>query len=357
MEVEIFQYLGGTVTAITDAFVTPAAARLMGILRGFALAGVTIYVMLMGMSIMLGVVDAPARRSVIKALLISAIISIALTVNFYFGFVVDTFQDIETGLADAMGQGGGGVYATLDATLARGLELASICFQRAGDASGALNPFGGAGWFFAALVLCFCTTFILAVGGAAIVAAKLLLAICFALGPLFVLLLIWPVTSRFTMSWVSACLNYTLVIVVTSLIMSFAIVAFNAIIGNDITDEVNPVVVMGEVFALTVFLVYVLRQAYGLAASLSGGLSLSPFSITDTTNALTKPLSVARNTVDAQSQRRDPQSGQLVNARRHSHLLDGRTAFNPAYRQHVMQNVGKNWGRTQGGNVKQGTDK
>ena len=47
------------------------------------------------------------------------------------------------------------------------------------------------------------------------------------------------------------------------------------------------------------------------------------------------------------------QSDQMVTAGRLNHLAAGNTAWNPAYRQHVMQNMGKNWGNATGGKVNQ----
>ena len=49
--------------------------------------------------------------------------------------------------------------------------------------------------------------------------------------------------------------------------------------------------------------------------------------------------------------RRDMQSGMMVTAGRTNHMIAGNTMWNPAYRQHVLQNMGKNWGPTKGGSV------
>lgn len=42
----------------------------------------------------------------------------------------------------------------------------------------------------------------------------------------------------------------------------------------------------------------------------------------------------------------------MVTARRANHLISGNTIWNPAYRKQVISNMGKNWGKKQGGSIK-----
>jgi type IV secretion system protein VirB6 len=45
------------------------------------------------------------------------------------------------------------------------------------------------------------------------------------------------------------------------------------------------------------------------------------------------------------------QSGMIVTAGRGNHMIAGNTMWNPAYRQHVLHNMGKHWGAAAGGSV------
>lgn len=45
------------------------------------------------------------------------------------------------------------------------------------------------------------------------------------------------------------------------------------------------------------------------------------------------------------------QPGMMVTAGRSNHMIAGNTMWNPAYRQHVLQNMGKHWGPAAGGAV------
>ena len=66
------------------------------------------------------------------------------------------------------------------------------------------------------------------------------------------------------------------------------------------------------------------------------------------------PMQGAANVINRQSTRRDMQSGMMVTGGRLNHLAAGNSMWNPAYRQHVLQNLGKNWGPAKGGDVKRG---
>ena len=136
--------------------------------------------------------------------------------------------------------------------------------------------------------------------------------------------------------------------------MSFGIVAFNGFIADvDLTGagEYNPYLIGLQVFGLTLILSWIAMQAGGMASGLAGGVSSSALSLRQIASGATAPIRGAANVVNGQTTRRDMQSGQMVTAGRLNHLAAGNTVWNPAYRQHVMQNLGKNWGKAKGGDV------
>ena len=55
--------------------------------------------------------------------------------------------------------------------------------------------------------------------------------------------------------------------------------------------------------------------------------------------------------VNPKTTRRDIESGMMLTAGRYNHTIAGNTTWNPAYRHHVLQNMGKNWGPATGGSV------
>ncbi len=57
------------------------------------------------------------------------------------------------------------------------------------------------------------------------------------------------------------------------------------------------------------------------------------------------------NVVNPKTTRCDMQSGMMVTAGRTNHMIAGNTMWIPAYRQQVLQNMGKKWGPATGGSV------
>jgi len=175
--------------------------------------------------------------------------------------------------------------------------------------------------------------------------------VLFAVGPLFIFLLMFPITARFFESWFAQVFNFILNVVIVTVVLSFAMVAFSGFVSeaNLLGDEsLNPIRASFEIVIITIVLGIILWQSRNLASGLAGGVSLASMSL----RQLVQPFRAAHNAVDPRSTRRDLQSGHMVTARRHNHMIAGNTAVNPAYRQHVMQNLFKNWGRSSGGNVK-----
>ena len=349
MEPTIFQYVGGTVTNAITAFVTPAALNLTTALQGLLLAGVTLYIMVMGWAICMGSVQAPVSKFIVQCLKIIIITAFVLAAGNYADYVVGGFAALETLLANSLnGAPAANIYEVIDGTLGKGMALAMVCVENAKT----WHIGYAAAWLFAAAMVALGTIAIVLLGGASIIAAKFLLALLFAIGPFFIAMLIFPVTARFFDGWFTQTMNYTFVIVVISVVMSFAMVGFSSfVLAADPAGpgEQSPVLIGAEVFILAFVLGFIIMQSYGMAAALAGGLSMAALTFAH----MATPGRLARGAVDPMSARRDMQSGMMTNARRHEHMIAGNTPVNPAYNQYMRQNMGKSWGKSKGGKVSQ----
>lgn len=358
MDPMVFQFIGETVTNATDAFVTPAASSLMFALQMLVLTGVTLYITMTGYAISTGAVESPFWTFIKQCVKIIIIAFFALTVDGYINGVMSAIGGLESGLSEAMsGAPGGTIYEILDKSLGKGFEIVGQCFQKADEAGW---NFGSVlGWVIAGVVVAIGTVLVAMLGGAVIIVAKFSLAVMFALGPLFIVSLMFPATARFFDSWFSQVMNYVLTIVIMAIIMTFAMKAYDAFIaGADFSGDgdSNPMFAALQIGTLTGVLCWIILQAGGMASGLAGGVSMAAMGIRHLISPVTGGLNAARgvgNMVNPMTTRRDMQSGQMVTARRANHLVAGNTMWNPAYRQHVMQNMGKNWGKASGGNVKQ----
>ena len=353
-DITLFSFIGGTVTNAIDAFVTPAASNLMFQLQMVAITGVTLHFVLLGYQIIAGALQDTIVSVMKHSMKVIFVAAFALSAEGYQTHVVDTLQGLETGLSDALsataiGSTGSAssIYDTLDQVLNEGFLLATACLAQGNEAGWNLGA--ALGWFSSALLIALGTLVFALAGGVNIIIAKFSLAIMFALGPLFILCLMFPVTAKFFDSWFSQVLNYILTIVVLAVIMVFGIAGFTHFVGEvDLLSGVqNPFIASTQIFGLTLGLTWIALQASGISSGLAGGISMSVLSL----RQITKPAITAGRVVNAPSTRRDMQSGMMVTAGRMNHLVAGNTVWNPAYRQHVMQNVGKHWGRAKGGTV------
>lgn len=357
----VFQFVGETVTNATEAFIAPAAERLMSSLQLLILTGVTLYITLTGYAVATGAVQSPFWTFCKQCMKIVLIAFFALNVDGYVNHVMTAISGLEVGLADAMTGGSASsttsIYQTLDRSLAGGFEIVQKCFEKADEAGFSIGA--ALGWVIAGLVVATGTILISLLGGGVIIVAKFSLAVMLAFGPLFIASLMFPATARFFDSWFSQVMNYVLTLAIMAAVMSFAIVAFNAFVSNadfSGSNDDNPMFAALQIGAVAGVLCFLISHVSSMASGLAGGVSAAALGIRHLASPVTAPLAAATgvgNIINAKSTRRDLESGQMVTAGRTNHLTAGNTMLNGAYRQHVMQNIGKNWGKAKGGTVKQ----
>lgn len=355
----VFQFIGDTVTNATNSFIAPAASNLIYTLQMVALTGVTLYIVLTGYAIISGSVQEPFWAFIKQCVKILFITAFALSVDGYTNTILGVLQDLESGLSEAMRVSTATnpltIYQVLDQSLGKGLELVAQCFERAGNAG--ITSFGTCiGWVIAGCCVAIGTLMVSMMGASVVIVAKFSLAIVFALGPLFIFCLMFPMTAKFFDSWFSQVLSYTLTIVVMAVIMMFAMKSYDVFIaGADFKgSDDNPMFAALQILALTGVLYHLIKQAGSIASGLAGGISMTALTLRQIAAPVMSTQRGITQVVNGQSTRRDLESGQMKTAGRLNHLAAGNTVWNPAYRQHVKENFGKNWGDAKGGSVGKG---
>lgn len=352
----IFQFIGETVQNVTDAFIEPAASNLIIALQLLALTGISLYFTFTGYAIMTGAVQEPFWTFLKQVLKIIFIAAFALSADGYLNGVIATMNGLEVGLADAMNVSGAtpaNIYQVFDQSLGQGEEIIAQCMEHSAEASWGFDM----GWIICAGVVMVGTGLLTIIGASVIIVAKFSLAIVFALGPIFIFCLMFPMTARFFDSWFAQALNYILVIVVMAVVMTFAMSAYDTIIAaQDFSGsgDDNPMFAAMQIGILTGVMAWISFQAGSIASGLAGGLSMAAMGLRHLAMPVTGGLRMAKgvgNMMNPYSTRRDLESGMMVSGRRFDHLMAGNTVWNPAYRQHIKQQMGKNWGKAKGGKV------
>jgi type IV secretion system protein VirB6 len=279
--VMLFRHIEHELIKVFGAFLAPTISNVIGTLQLTALVGCTLYILVMGLTIVFGADSSPFYTFIRTSLKIVIVAAFALSADGYLGGVVEALKGLETGLVEAMHQGGGSergsIFHQLDLMLGEGFARSKVCFEHA-YAEGVWSPGAALSWGLAALIFGIATAAIAVFGGAIVLLSKMALTILFALGPIFVLCLMFPQTEGFFHRWLGEVLSFTLQTVIVSVVLSFSMALFNSFVsesdlGN--SSDANPFVSALQVAVVGFVMVYFLAKSGSVAGGLSGGMASS----------------------------------------------------------------------------------
>lgn len=253
------------------AYIGDNTARLAAILEPAVVTLATVYVMVWGYLHLTGKLDEPLLAGLKRIAIVALVMGVGLRLWLYNSVIVDTFYTAPTQLAAAM-VGSGDPVGTIDTIWEQGGAVAGNLWSKGALLSSDISFYiaGAVVWALMA-VLCVYAMFLIALSSIA-------LAVLLALGPLFVVSLLFDSTRRFFSAWIAQLANYSLITILTVMIGALLLrvvqsyAAQTAARGAAIftVDAFNMVLI-----AVLVFLI--LRQVMPIAAGLAGGLALSSF--------------------------------------------------------------------------------
>ena len=170
----------------------------------------TIYVMLWGYMHLTGKVEEPFAAGLKRIILLAVVFGVGLHLWLYNDVIVDTFYQAPSALAAAV-IGAPDPVSVVDSIWSQGSSVAENLNSRA-------SLMGGWGYAIAAYLiwiligaLCIYTIFLIAL-------SKVALAVLIALGPLFIVMLLFDATSRYFMGWIAQLANYALISILTVMV-------------------------------------------------------------------------------------------------------------------------------------------
>lgn len=345
----MFESTGISIDAALDSFVSMASSNMIAGIGGLILAGITLYLTVYGYMVMFGQIQEPFFEFLKKAGKIILITALALGAGAYQSNIVESFRGLESGLSTIVQNGSAkNIYQVLDNSFREGMLLADEAYDYA-NRSNLITAFGTtAGWFLAALVVSLGTLMITVVAAGYIFLAKIALSMLFAIGPIFIMCLLFPPVVRFFDNWAGQVITYILVIVLMATAMAFALKIFNGIVSQidfmqaiDPGGNLNMISAAFQLLAIVLALLVVIFQIPTIAAALGGGFGLS----------MLNPLSPVgwawrRGTrmINPMRTRRDMLTGHMETASRLQHIRSGNTVANPAYSRKLYENLRTGWG-------------
>ncbi len=356
IESNIFEWIGESIDMTLNTFVQVTSGNVISMFIDFFIYGGTLTFVLMGFAIILGYVEAPASnflKTSGKFLVISGLVLSAPT---YMGWVVEALRGLETGVADAFSASGSStpatsVYQVLDKAVTDGFQIGGDMLDKMGKRR--WYEIGMVFWDLLNAIIIYAATLIIAIpAGAMVIVSKIMLTVMLGIGPFFIAMLMFPVTAKWFDSWFGQVMTYILQIALVTTVLGMGMKFFSALTAKVLAVTTDhPIATMLEILIVTGVTLFLLQKAFEAAAALAGGMSSAGITLRQVTQAAASPVTQVMN---RQSTRRDMQSGMMVTGGRLNHLAAGNSMWNPAYRQHVLQNLGKNWGPAKGGDVKRG---
>lgn len=261
LDAQLASYVGAN-TALIASALEPAIVTLA-----------TVYVMVWGFLHLTGRIEEPLTAGLKRLVVLTVVLGASLHLWLYNTVIVDTFYRAPAQLASAV-VGGPDPVDTIDAIWSQGGAVAGYLWNNGGVLSGDFGFYiaGAVVWVLVGL-LCVYTMFLIALSSIA-------LAVLLALGPLFIVMLLFDASRRFFEAWLAQLANYALITILTVLVAALLLqivasyAAQTAARGAAVltVDALNMVLV-----AVLVFLV--MRQVMPIASALAGGVSLSSFGL------------------------------------------------------------------------------
>lgn len=269
--IHLFEDIFSYVDTATQQYVTDGAAAVAGAFQSTAHTLLIVYVMLWGWSMMRGLIGEPVTDGVARILKATLIVTFATNSAMYSSEIATFLYNWPSALAGVLAGGvAPSTTSLIDHVAATGLELASQAWQAA--------SFANMGAYAVALVVFTMTLVVTALAAVIIISSKYGLALLLAIGPVFILMMLFDGTRGFFERWLSSTITAGMGIVLVSgaaaLIFKYFGAAFDQAAlsagGNggivSLTD-IAPATVAGIVG------VFFLWRIPELAGSLGGGVS------------------------------------------------------------------------------------
>jgi type IV secretion system protein VirB6 len=204
-----------------------------------------------------------------------------LSAGFYQGQVAKFFLQAPSAVAASLvapGSDSGSSPTTiadvLDNAENQGIQIGDKAWSR-GKSQGGVTGFGGVGFYFLALVIWLSVTGIVALACGIIFMAFISTALLLAVGPLFILLAIFPQTQRFFEAWLGQVVNFAILFLLVACAISLCFHFLSDYLTQINTDQWNEMVIDTlKVFGATLATLAVLFQTRAIASALGGGLAL-----------------------------------------------------------------------------------
>ena len=275
-----FHFYEDTFTQLNNvlvSYVGDVAGNVINAISGVAYSMLMIYMMLWGWLMLRGMISEPITDGVTRVVRLAVIVGIGLNLGRYSTYVSTFLWTTPEAMANIVANGYSNSSSNvqyLDGLMSKLYDLGDAYWQKAGAEGGMIPDLG---LLSIAILIWAVAVFATAYGAFLLALSKMALAILLAIGPIFILLLIFDGTKRFFEAWLGQALNYVFLVILTAgtvklimtIIAQYLNVASGAVISDPTIDQALPAVVLCVISAL------VMMQLPSIASALGGGVAIS----------------------------------------------------------------------------------
>ncbi len=273
-----FQTFWSWLNQTLAGYIGDNTARVSAALEPAIVTMATVYVMVWGYLQLTGRIEQPLTDGLRRIVLLVLVLGVSLRLWLYNTVIVDSFYDAPAQLAAAV-VGAGDPVGTIDAIWLQGGTVAAQLWK---EGTVWNNPVGfsiagGVVWLLTGL-LCVYAMFLIAL-------AHIASAVLLAIGPLFIVMLLFDSTRRFFEAWITQLATYALISVLTVLVAALLLHVVETYAAQTAArGEALVTVDALDMMLVSVLVFLLMRQIMPIASGLAGGLALTSF------GAISRPL-------------------------------------------------------------------
>jgi type IV secretion system protein VirB6 len=274
----VVSFLSDAIDQATNRFINDVAGQVIAEITPVVLISFNLAFSVLALGILKGVIEYPIGEFVNKSFKAFFIIALALTAGNYQNYIADLIIKTPDEFASVLISNPNHEVQNVSTIIDKAAEIGFQKAQEAWDASGLLT-----GEFTLAIVggfILISTCLITAVGASIFLLAKIFLAILVAVGPIFVVCLLFKPTARFFELWAGQVLTYALTIILFIPVFRLIIEIFSVYMEYTIFSETTHIAkTVGGCVLLTISGWIVIWQIPSVAGALAGGLGIDSRSV------------------------------------------------------------------------------
>jgi type IV secretion system protein VirB6 len=262
-----FSKLSEMIDGILDSYILDTSTKIIGHITPVFTSMVIIWLAIWGYMVMFGKTNEPMTEGFFRILRVSFIITLALTVGTYNHVVVDFLQKTPQEIASVISGGDGeDIEAIIDDLLTNIFNTAKKSWDQCGLGS---------------ISNCIISVIVLLFGGAMLFTtaflftlSKIYTAILLAVGPIFIVMLLFNTTHRYFESWLGYLMNYGFILILAVATTQLTIDLTEAFMNNAKGDfnDLAGAFILALLFS---FNIAILKQIPTIASALGGGFAMA----------------------------------------------------------------------------------